>query len=139
MRFPLEITDQFILEPFLHAFGVTSESSYVELGDGVLEVGMGSWFHETIPLEEIAQIAPSDWPWWGGLGVKLIPHGVGVIGSLDNVVNVQLKGLREMRVLATVKASQLAISIADRDGFLAALSAATHLPVAPHVAFSVRH
>src|SRR6185369_5693045 len=45
MRFPLKITDQFILEPILHVLGVKPDSSYVELGAGTLEVRMGGWFH----------------------------------------------------------------------------------------------
>jgi hypothetical protein len=138
MRFAVKITDQFILEPILHTLGVKPDSSYVELGEKTLEVRMGIWFDETVPLSQIARIAPSDWPWWGGLGVKLIPHGVGVIGSLDGVVNLQLEAEREMRVLFNVKASQLAISVEDRDGFLAALSKATGLPISPHVPFSLK-
>jgi hypothetical protein len=137
MRFPIKITEQFILEPVLHLFGVKPESSYVDIADGKLDVRMGIWFHEEIPLAEVKHLAPSDWPWWGGLGVKLIPHGVGVVGSLDGVVLIELAAPRKMRVLFPVEADRLAISIADRDGFLAELSNATGLTVAPHVPFSL--
>ncbi len=138
MRFPLKITEQFILEPVLHLLGVKPESSYVEIADGQLEVRMGIWFHEHLPLADVRQIAPSDWPWWGGLGVKLIPHGVGVIGSLEGVVSIELTSPRKMRVLFPVEVDRLAVSVEDRDGFLAALSQATKLPISPHVPFSMK-
>jgi hypothetical protein len=135
MRFPIKITDNFLLEPVLHTFGVHPETSYVELGDDTLEVSMGRWFHERIPLADIARIAPSDWPWWGGLGVKLAHHGIGVVASTDGVVNVQLKSPLKMHAVIVVDSSQLWISLADRDAFLAALSTATGLPISDHVKF----
>jgi hypothetical protein len=53
---------------------------------------MGRWFHERIPLDQIAAVAPSNWPWWGGLGVKLHHHGIGVVGSTDGIVNLKAGG-----------------------------------------------
>ena len=135
MRYPISITDNFLLEPILHTFGVKAESSFTDIEGDHLEVSMGRWFHEKIPLGEIAAIAPSAWPWWGGLGVKLAHHGVGVVGSLDGVVNIKLKKPIRMHVIAVVDVEQLWVSLVDRDGFLKALSDATKLPVSPHADF----
>ncbi|MEP7127197.1 MAG: hypothetical protein ABJE95_40055 [Byssovorax sp.] len=135
MRFALKITDNFLLEPVLHTFGVRPETSYLEIADGKLEVRMGIWFHESFALDNIARVAPSDWPWWGGLGVKLHHHGVGVVGSTEGVVNVQLKQAQDANVVVTVKASQLWLSLEDRDGFLRALGEACHVPVSEHTPF----
>jgi hypothetical protein len=135
MRFPIKITENFILEPIMHTFGVKAETSYVEISGGSLEVRMGIWFHETFPLDQIGKIAPSDWPWWGGLGVKLHHHGVGVVGSTEGVVNVQLKGPQKVRAVLEVEATQLWISVENHEAFLNALSEATHLPVSEHVKF----
>lgn len=55
----------FLLEPVLHAFGVRKDTSYAEIVDGKLDVRMGSWFHESFPLTEVACFAPFDRPWWG--------------------------------------------------------------------------
>lgn len=137
MRFPIKITDNFLLEPILHTFGAKPETSYVELGDGTLEVRMGVWFHETFPLSEVARVSPSEWPWWGGLGVKLHTHGVGVVGSTENVVNIQLKGPRKVKVLFEVDCSQLWVSLEDRDGFLSALSKACNVPISDHTPFKI--
>jgi hypothetical protein len=103
MRYPIKITENFILEPIMRTTGVTSESSYVELQADAIEVTMGRWFHETIPLSELARISTASWPWWGGLGVKLHHHGVGVVGSTEGVVNLKLKAPRKVHVLAVVE------------------------------------
>lgn len=135
MRYPISITENFLLEPILHTFGVRDETSYVDLEGDHLEVSMGKWFHERIPLSAIAALAPSEWPWWGGLGVKLGHHGVGVVGSLDGVVNLKLKRAIEVKVLARVSVEQMWISLKDRDGFLHALAEATKLPISEHAKF----
>ena len=96
---------------------------------------MGRWFHERIPLDGIGAIAPSEWPWWGGLGVKLAHHGVGVVGSTEGVVNLKLTRPIKMHVIAVVDVEQLWVSLADRDSFLTALSAATRLPISPPAKF----
>jgi hypothetical protein len=136
MRFPIKITDNFLVEPIMHTFGAKPEVTYTELEGGKLRVRMGGWFDEQLGVDEIKAIAPSSWPWWGGLGVKLYHHGVGVIGSTDGVVNVKLKAPRKVSVaLIPVECEQLWISLEDRDGFLKALAEATKLPISPHSPF----
>ncbi|MFO0556153.1 MAG: hypothetical protein U0271_47690 [Polyangiaceae bacterium] len=135
VRYPISITENFLLEPILHTFGVKDETSYAELHADHLEVSMGKWFHERIPFSEIASLAPSEWPWWGGLGVKLGHHGVGVVGSLDGVVNLKFKKPLEVRVLAQVSVEQMWVSLKDRDSFLQALAEATKLPISEHAKF----
>jgi hypothetical protein len=135
MRFALKITDNFLLEPVLHTFGVTRENSFVAIHIDEVEVAMGRWFHERIAFDQIAAIAPSEWPWWGGLGVKLHHHGIGVVGSTEGVVNLGFKAPQALRAVFSFEAEQLWVSLEDRDGFLAALSAATGLPVGEHAKF----
>ena len=135
MRYDIKITDNLLLEPILHTFGVKQESTYVNLTDSEIEISMGRWFHEHIPLAEISALAPSDWPWWGGLGVKLAPHGVGVVGSLDGLVNVEHRAPRKVRAVGEVEVEQLWISLADQGAFLRALAEATKLPISDHVKF----
>ena len=97
---------------------------------------MGIWFNESFTLDEIkGRSSPSDWPWWGGLGVKLHHHGVGVVGSTEGVVNVALKEPRKVvREVIPSKCTQLWISVEDRDGFLE-LSQASGAPIVEHVSF----
>ena len=129
MRFPIKITEQFLLEPVLHAFGVTGESSFVDLTPDTLEVQMGSWFHERIPLTEVTHFSRSEWPWWGGLGVKIHHHGLGLVGSTEGIVNVQLRGPRRVRAVLEVECRQLWLSLVDAEGFLREMARLTRLPV----------
>jgi hypothetical protein len=137
MRFPLAITHNFLLEPVLHTFGVKAETSFVEIDGDALHVSMGVWFDERIPLSRIAQVAPSEWPWWGGLGVKTAPHGgVGVVGSTEGIVNVKLSEKQRVSLkIVHVEAEQLWLSLEDRDGFMKALASASGAKIGEHVPF----
>jgi len=135
MRFPIKITENFLLEPIMHTFGAKQESSFVDLDGDSIHVKMGIWFDERIPLASIASIAPSDWPWWGGLGVKLGHHGVAVVGTMDGIVNLKFKGPVNVRVLVNVDVEQMWLSMADQKAFMDALAAATKLPLSPHTPF----
>ncbi|MFO0659147.1 MAG: hypothetical protein U0165_04865 [Polyangiaceae bacterium] len=135
MRFPIKISDNFLVEPLLDTFGVNTETSFVELVEGALHLKMGGWFDETIPLSNIAAIAPSDWPWWGGLGVKLGHHGVGLVGAQEGIVNLKLKEPAKVRVLVSAQVEQVWLSLKDPLAFLSAVSDATKLPVGPHTPF----
>jgi hypothetical protein len=135
MRFPISITHNFVLEPIMHTFGAKPEVCYAEIEQGALHVRFGAWFDQTIPLGQIASLAPSEWPWWGGLGVKLHDHGVGVVGSTDGVVHVKLKAPVQVEVVFKVECSQLWISFEDPNGFLKALSEATGVPISEHAKF----
>jgi hypothetical protein len=135
MRFPIKITDNFILEPVMHMFGAGRDVSYAEIAGGKLTVKMGIWFDESFPLDQISAIAPSDWPWWGGLGVKLVHHGVGVVGSTEGIVNVKFKTPQKARVIVQIDCNQLFLSLEDAEGFMRQLAEASKLPVSAHTPF----
>lgn len=135
MRFAISITHNFLLEPFMKTMGVSREDSFIEVDKETLHVRMGRWFDEKIPVARIKAIAPSDWPWWGGLGVKLGHHGVGVVGSMDHIVNIKFSEEIRVRVLFEVGVEQMWVSLEDRDGFLRALADATGVTVSTHTPF----
>ena len=135
MRFAISITHNFLLEPFMKTMGVSREDSFIEVDKETLHVRMGRWFDEKIPVARIKAIAPSDWPWWGGLGVKLGHHGVGVVGSMDHIVNIKFSEEIRVRVLFEVGVEQMWVSLEDRDAFLRALADATGVTVSPHTPF----
>ena len=135
MRYPLKVTENFLLEPVLYSFGVRGETSHATIADGLLEVQMGTWMHERIPLTEISGLGPATWPWWGGMGIKLAHRGVGLIGAFEGIVNVKLQGPRKVRVVLDVDCSQVWLSLDDPDGFLRELSHETGQPVAERMPF----
>lgn len=135
MRFPIKISDNFLMEAVLKTFGAGPDQSFVDVGAETFEVKMGIWFHESFPISAVAAIGPSEWPWWGGLGVKLHHHGVGVVGSTENVVNVQFKTPQKVTAVVRVECAQLWMSLVDRDGFLKAMSELAKLPISDHLPF----
>lgn len=96
---------------------------------------MGAWFDESFPVAKIASVAPSDWPWWGGLGVKLHHHGVGVVGSLDGIVHLRFAEKVKARVLVQLEIEQMWVSVEDRDAFMKAVAEAAGLAISAHSPF----
>ncbi len=135
MRYEIKITENFLMEPIMAVFGVSQATSFVELGETTLEVKMGIWFHETIPIAAVSALGPSEWPWWAGLGVKLHHHGVGLVGSQENVVNVKFREPQKVTAVVPVSCEQLWISMADRDGFLRKLGEIAKVEVSGHLPF----
>jgi hypothetical protein len=137
VRYQIRITRNPILRPLLKMFNVSAGNCHVDLDGGRMTVRMGRWFEESVPLEEIAAFGPSEWPAWGGYGIRLAPrNGVGVVASTKGVVHVALKRPQQMNaVIISINAERLWISLEDREGFLAALSGATGLRVSPPVGF----
>jgi hypothetical protein len=135
MRFPIKITEAFLFETIMKTFGAGPEQSFVEVGSDSFEVKMGIWFHESFPLSLVSELGPSEWPWWGGLGVKLHHHGIGVIGSTENVVNVKFKTPQKATAVVQVNCQQLWISLVDRAAFLQMMSDKTNVPISDHLPF----
>jgi hypothetical protein len=137
MRYPIKITNHFLVGPLIKILGCKPETSYAEIDGSDLHIRMGIWFDATIPLAEIASVAPSDWPWWGGLGVKMIKEGVAVVGSTEGITAIRLKSPRHLRILVSVLSSRLLLSLEDRDGFIRALCEASRVEPSPHIPFSL--
>jgi hypothetical protein len=128
MRYALKITDNLLLEPVMHTFGATPEVCYVEIGNGALEVSMGRWFFEKMQLDEVAKVHRTDWPWYGGLGVRLLGHGtVGVVGSHENIVAVHFKTPQKVHAIVVLECTELRVSLEDPDGFMRELTERCHL------------
>jgi hypothetical protein len=56
---------------------------------------------------------------------ELHHHGIGIVGSTENVVNVKFKTPQKARAVVNVDCAQLWISLVDRDGFLLAMGEKT--------------
>jgi len=125
MRFAIRLSS--VMKPILFAAGVHPENAYVEVGDGVLQVKMGPWFDESFPMNAVAKVTASDWPWYGGLGTKLGPEkgGVGVVGSMEGIVALRFKEPQPVKLWMIVtdlgvECSELRISLEEPGAFLEA-------------------
>jgi hypothetical protein len=110
----------------LALFVGTPSRSYVEIGEQAVRFRFGWPFDETVPLDQIAGVAPTTWPFLGGIGWRIATRGrIGLIGSLRGVVEVQLRAPRRVRLLAIpLRCRGIVVSLEDPDRFVAALRAA---------------
>jgi hypothetical protein len=125
MRFNLRFSRSF--SGLLSLLGMPRQSSHVEIdrARGVLRVNAGIWFHEDLPLADVASVQSSSWPWYGGYGVKLGPGGdtVSVVACREGVVEVSFVRPQKMRVLLVVARSKLRLSLEQPEEFMRALRA----------------
>lgn len=111
--------------PLLALFGGTPSRSYVEVEPGTVTFRFGT-FEARIPRADISGASRERWPLLGGIGWRVGPGTVGLIGSLENVVEVRLRQPHRVSVFwLPVKARRVFVSLADPEAFLADLGAAT--------------
>jgi hypothetical protein len=123
MRFPI-LRARWVL-PLVVLFGATAGRSYVELTGDRLVARFGWLSHYTFPLADIESASRRSWPWFYGVGWRTSFLGVlGLIGSLDNVVEMRLKHRRWLWMLLPLPCDRLAVSLEDPQAFLEALAKA---------------
>ena len=117
-RFPIRLDPVWRI-PLL-AIGARPASSHVEVGDGLVKLRFGLYKAE-VPRDDIAGAVHQPWPWYQGIGIRLGPHGIGLIGSTEGVVQVHLRQPLPFTVLPGVKMSfdGFYVSLADPDAFIA--------------------
>lgn len=111
-----------LLIPLLLPFGGSKARSVIELGERQLHCKFGFLFDESFRYDEITGAERDRWPWYGGLGWRTDLRGkIALVGSLDNVVRIDLKPDTKARLFAKLPCKQLYISLEEPDAFLEAL------------------
>ncbi|WP_375769234.1 hypothetical protein NR798_47455 [Archangium gephyra] len=113
--------------PLLALFGGTRSRSYVEVEPDSVTFRFGS-FEARVPRADVSGTARVPWPLYRGIGWRLGSDAVGLIGSLQNVVEVRLRQPHRMSVIVPVMARRVFVSLADPDAFLAELGATVERP-----------
>jgi hypothetical protein len=126
MRYPIRLDP--IWRPLLLIAAVTPGGAYAELDVETLRLHYGPLSDESIPRDLILSAAKIEWPWWAGVGWRASFRRVGLIGSRQGVVELQLAESRRMRFafapwLFAVR--KIAFSLEDPDAFLADLGKPT--------------
>jgi hypothetical protein len=108
-----------IWKPLFLLFGGSPSRAYVDVDADEVTFRFG-FFEARVPRAEIASAARSRWPAIGGLGWRIGLRGeVGLIGSLDGVVEVRLSKPRRMRVMTVpVNARRVFVSLEHPEAFL---------------------
>lgn len=120
MRYAMRFSPAF--RPLLALFGGTAAQSYVELGADSLRFRFGWGFDETVPHAEIGSARRRDWSLIGGIGWRLSPGQVALVGSREGVVEVRLRQqLRVRAMLIPVRVERIIVSLEEPDAFLTSL------------------
>jgi hypothetical protein len=95
---------------------VTRSNSFIEVDPSraSFTVRMGPWFDETFACSDVEDVELSEFPWYGGLGVKLGPgDSVSVVAAQDRVACIRFKRPQTMRVVFGVTRGSLRVSVDD--------------------------
>jgi hypothetical protein len=96
----------------------------VEVEEDAVSFRLGAW-RMRVPRADVADAAPARWPWYGGIGWRIGPGTVGLIGSLANVVRVNLSTPHRTRVVfIPVRTRRIFVSLDDPRAFIADLGRA---------------
>jgi hypothetical protein len=116
-----------IWRPLLLVGGATAANSYAEIEGAELRIRYGLFRH-TLQLANVASAAGRSWPLWGGIGWRAWGEQLGLIGSTENVVELQLNEAERFGlgfVPWPFGVRRIAISLEDPQAFIDALTAAT--------------
>jgi hypothetical protein len=107
--------------PLLALFGGTRQRSYVEVEPETVTFRFGA-FEARIPRSDVSGASPVPWPLLRGIGWRIGPGAVALIGSLQNVVEVRLRQPHRVRVLGIpVMARRVSVSLEQPAAFLSDL------------------
>ena len=108
--------------PLLALLGGTKRRSYVELTDEELTLSFG-FLEETMPRSHVVQAREARWPVWGGVGWRMGPGTLGLIGALSGIVELELEPPHRTRVLwIPLDYHRVFISLEEPAAFLRALA-----------------
>lgn len=93
-----------------------------EVGDGHVTVKLGGLGRAEIPLMNVARLSRMNWPWWGGIGVRLGRKLVAFTTSWGEVAVIEL--IEPIQVKAPLKwtTPRVVVSTQDVTGFLDAIA-----------------
>jgi hypothetical protein len=107
--------------PLLALFGGTRHRASVDVEPDTVTFRFGA-FEARIPRFDVSGASPVPWPLYRGIGWRIGPGAVALIGSLQNVVEVRLRQPHRVRVLGIpVRARRVSVSLEQPAAFLSDL------------------
>jgi len=107
-----------VWSPILRLFAAKKNNSFAEFSGDILKVSYGTVV-QNIPLDDIENANLSQWPWYGGVGWRVGPQTLGLIGALSGIVEIKLKKRRKTNVwYLPVKYNKIFISLQEPEAFL---------------------
>jgi hypothetical protein len=99
--------------------------------DEAVSVRVGLLGSARIPLATIDRIGTMDWPWWGGLGVRIARGMVAFVERSGTLVVLELSEPVPMRAPLRWSADKVAIGVEDPEGFMGAIAEARRAAARP--------
>lgn len=116
MRYPMRLSTVF--RPLLALFGGTRERSHVTLVDDGLRFRFGL-FDEAFSLDAVESVEPTTVPWIAGVGWKLGPKTVALLGSQEGNVKIRFREPERVRFFGfPFRAREIWVSLEDPDAFV---------------------
>lgn len=101
----------------------TESRSVVAIDDEAIDARFGI-AHVRIPIANVAAVQTRDWSWLLGIGIRIAADKtLGLIGSSDGVVQIALREPTVDGVLFLRRPRNIAVSLEDPEGFIAAVEA----------------
>jgi len=92
-------------------------------------VRMGLLGRADVPLERIARVGTMEWPWWGGVGVRIARGLVAFVGGSGPAAVIDLTEPTKVRAPLNWSARRIAIGAEDVGGLVAAIAEARGVEV----------
>jgi hypothetical protein len=125
VRFNIRIDP--VWRPLMLIAGATPTNSYAEIEGDELRLRFGVLFNQAVPLSNITSAAGRSWPFWGGIGLRAFGESLGLIGSAQNVIEVQLRERTRVSIGFVpwpFPVGRIAFSLDDPQGFMDAFDTA---------------
>ena len=106
--------------PFLAL--LAPHGGFVDLDDRHCEIRLGLMGRARIPLELITRVSTSDWPWFGGIGVRIGRGVVGFVTKPGQAVVIDLSEPLEVRAPLRWNTERIAVRVGDPQAFMVALA-----------------
>lgn len=117
MRHPMRLSRAW--RPLLAIFGGTPGDSFVDVGPEQVRFRFGFTFDQRIPRAQIEGAAAVKHAWWLGIGWKIAPGMVALIGDTAGVVEVRLREPRRVRLVGIPwRYQKLRVSLQDPEAFI---------------------
>jgi hypothetical protein len=88
----------------------------------VLRLRMGLLGSADVPLERIAAVGRINWPWWGGVGVRIARGTVAFVADAGPAAELELSEPLRVRAPLRWRARRLIVAAEDVDGFIRAVA-----------------
>ena len=95
---------------------------FAEVGDGRVRVEMGWLGRAEFDAGNVERLSRMNWPWWGGIGVRLGRRMVAYTTAWGEAAVIELADPVDVRAPLTWNTARVIVGVVDVDEFLRAVA-----------------